>query len=94
MSEVLFLYLSDVFFGVTERCICECSKDVHTCFCFCVYVLYVLSERHSSVIGHSKCGGVVGVWYQLTVQRDGRLSCILAVPWGDECECRFCCGDL
>ena len=50
------------------------TEDVQTCFCFCVDVLYVLSERHSSVVGHSKCGGVVGVLDQLTVQRDGRLS--------------------
>ena len=41
--------------------------------CVCVDVVYVLSEYHSSVIGHSKCGGGVGVLDQLTVQRDGRL---------------------
>ena len=34
----------------------------------------MLSERHSSVVGYSKCGGVVGVWDQLTVQLNGRLS--------------------
>ena len=79
---------------MTECCFCESSEDVQTCFCFFVYVLYVLSERHSSVVGHSKCGGVVCVWDQLTVQRDGRLSCVFIVPWGYECECGFCCGDL
>ena len=31
---------------------------------------------------------------QLTVQRDGRLSCIFVVLWSEECECGFCCGDL
>ena len=65
--------MSDVFFGVTERCICKCSEEVQTCFWFYVDVVYVLSERHSSVVGHSKCGGVVGVRDQLTVQRDGSL---------------------
>ena len=65
--------MSDVFFGVTERCICRCAEEVQTCFCFRVYDLYVLPERHSSVKGHSKCGGVVGVWDRFTVQRDGRL---------------------
>ena len=89
-----YVYLRDVFFGVTGRCICECSKDVQTCFCFCVDELHLLSERHSSVVGHSKCGGIVGVWDKLTVPRDGRLSCIFVVPWGGECECGFCCGDL
>ena len=79
---------------MTERCICEFPEDVQTCFCFCVFILYVLSERLSSVVGHSKCGEVVGVWDQLTVQRDGMLSCVFAVPWEDECECGFCCGDL
>ena len=73
-SDVLLRYLGDVFFGVTERCNCEGSEDVQTWFCFCVYVLCVLSERHSSVVGYSKCGGVVGVWDQLTVQLNGRLS--------------------
>ena len=90
----MFIYLSDVFFEVTERCICECSDDAQTCFCFCVFVLYVLSERHSSVVGHSKCGGVVGVWDQLIVLRDGRLSYSFVVPRGDECACGYCCGDL
>ena len=80
-SDVLFVYLSDVFFGVIERYCCECSEDVQTCFCFCVYVLYVLSKRYSSVIGPSKCGGIVCVWDHLTVQRDGRLPCVFAVPW-------------
>ena len=79
---------------MTERCFCESSEDVQTCFCFFVYVLYVLSERHSSVVGHSKCCGIVCVWDQLTVQRDWRFSCIFLVPLGDECECGFCCGDL
>ena len=40
----------------------------------------MLSERHSSVIGHSKCGAIVCVLDQLTVQRDGRLSCVILVP--------------
>ena len=48
-SDVLLRYLGDVFFGVTERCICDCSGDVQTCFCFYVDILYVLSERHSFV---------------------------------------------
>ena len=47
---------------MTERSNCKCSEAVQTCFCFCVDVLYVLSERYSSVLGHTKCGGVVGVW--------------------------------
>ena len=37
----------------------------------------MLSELHFSVVG----GGVIGVWDQLTVQRDGRFSCVFAVPW-------------
>ena len=71
--DILFVYLSDVFFGVTERCYCRSSEEVQTCFCFRLCVLYELSERHSSVKGHSKCGGVVGVWGRLTVQRNRRL---------------------
>ena len=79
---------------MTERCICKCSGDVQTCFCFSVDVLYVLSERDSSYVGHSKCSGVVAVWDHLTVQRDGRLSCVFTLPWSDACESRFCCGDF
>ena len=30
-------------------------------------IVYVLSEHHSSVVGQSKLGGVVGLWDQLTV---------------------------
>ena len=62
---------------MTEICLCECSEDVQTCFCFCVGFLFVLSERLSSVVGHSKCGGVAGVGDQLAVQCDGKLSCVL-----------------
>ena len=64
------------------------------CFCLCVEVVYVLSERHSSVVGHSKCGGGVSVRDLLTVQRDGRLLFVLLVPCGGECKCGFCCGEL
>ena len=63
-------------------------------FAFLFMFFYVLSERNSSVDGHSKCGGVVYIGDQLTVQRDGMLLCIFFVPWGDECECGFCCGGL
>ena len=73
MSDVLFVYMSDVFFGVTEICICKCSVDIQTYFCFCVDVLYVMAKRHSSVKGHSKCADMVGVWDRLPVQHDGRL---------------------
>ena len=38
-SDELFVYLCDVFFGVTEICICKCSEDVQTCFCFCADVV-------------------------------------------------------
>ena len=61
-SDILFVNLSDVLFGVTGRCICRCSEDVQTCLCFCSDVLYELSERHSSALGHLKCCGMVGVW--------------------------------
>ena len=79
---------------MTKRCLCECSEEVQTCCCICVDVLFVLSEHHSSVVGHSKCGGVVGVWDQFTVHRDGRLLCAFVVPWDDACQCGFFCGDL
>ena len=46
---------------MTGRCIFKSAEDVQTCFCFCVDVVYVLSERLSSVVGYSKLGGVVGV---------------------------------
>ena len=29
-SNELFVYCGDVFLGVTERCICECSEDIHS----------------------------------------------------------------
>ena len=45
--NVLFVYLSSVFLEVTEICIFKCPEDVQTCFCFCVDILYVLSERQS-----------------------------------------------
>ena len=72
-SNVLFVYLCDILFGVTENCIYKCSEAVQTCLYFCVEVVYVLSERHSSGVGHSRCGGDVSVWDRSTLQRDGSL---------------------
>ena len=31
-------------------------------FAYVLLFLYVLSKRHSAVMVHSKCGGMVGVW--------------------------------
>ena len=54
----MFVYLCEVFFGLTEGCICECSEDVQADFSFSVNVVSVVPERQTSVVGHSKCGGV------------------------------------
>ena len=60
-SDVLYIYLSDVHFRVSERCICKGSEDVQTYFSLSVDVVYVLPKRHSSVVGYSKSGRVVGI---------------------------------
>ena len=64
--------------------------DVILLLCLCC----VLSEQHSSGIGHSKCGEVNGVWDRFIVQRDGRLQCVFLVISCDECECRLRCGEF
>ena len=46
---------------MTEGCICKCSYDVQAGFSFSINVVRVLPERHTSVVGHSKCGGGVRV---------------------------------
>ena len=60
-SNELFVYCGDVFLGVTERCICECSEDIQASLGFVVYVVSVLPESHPPIEGHSKDGGGIGV---------------------------------
>ena len=52
---------------------CKCLEDGHMCFRFFVDAVYVMSERHSSVVGHTKYGEVVGAWERRCVWRR-RLS--------------------
>ena len=60
-SNELFVYCGDVFLGVTERCICECSEDIQASLGFVGYVVSVLPECHPPIEGHPKDGGGVGV---------------------------------
>ena len=69
------MYTCNVFFGVTERCFCNCSEDLQTGFGFSVDVVRVLLESHSFVIGHSKCCEGVGVGYGCVVECDSGLCC-------------------
>ena len=58
-SDVLFVCCCNVFLGVSVSCVREGSEDVQSCSSFSVYVVCVCLERHSSIISHSKDGGVV-----------------------------------
>ena len=70
-SNVLFVYASDVFFGMTERCVCKCAEDVQASFGFSAYFVSVLLGCHSCLIGHSKSCGSVSVRYRCVVECDG-----------------------
>ena len=41
---VLFVYQGDVFFGLAECCVGECSEDTKAGVCLSVYVLKVARE--------------------------------------------------
>ena len=61
-ADELLVCGTDVLFGVTIRCMCECSDDVQPFFGFCVNTVCVLFERHPSVECNSKDGGCVCDW--------------------------------
>ena len=58
---MLFVYSSDVFFEVSDKYVCKCVEDVKVGFGCGVYFVRVLLDRHSSVMGHSKCCGSANV---------------------------------
>ena len=72
-SNVLFVNQGDVFFGLAEFCVGECSEDIETGFCFGVYVVYVGGEFHFVVICHFECGGRNDVGYGCVVKSYGWL---------------------
>jgi len=43
----------------------------------------VLPEGHTPIVGHSKCGGRVGVGYGSVVECDGYLCVVFADPGCD-----------
>ena len=88
-SNVLFVYSSDVFFGLTEICGCLCAEDVQADFGSSVYFVSVLLERHSCIIGHAKGQSVMGVLSSVTVGCvlyslfQGVISVNCGFGWGD-----------
>ena len=69
-SNELFVYCGDVFLGVTERCICECSEDIQAGLGFSVNVVCVLPECHTPIVSHSKDSGGVSLRDRCVVQRN------------------------
>ena len=47
---VLFVNEGEVFYGLTECCVGECSEDIEASFFLSVYVVYVGGEFHFFVI--------------------------------------------
>ena len=66
--DVLFVHQGNVFFGLAERCVGECSEDIEVSFSVSVYVVCMCLERHSIVVRLSKCGGRIGVGYGCVVE--------------------------
>ena len=66
--DVLFVHQGDVFFGLAECCVGECSEDIEAGFCLSVYFVYVGGESHVFVVCHSECGGRVSVGYGCVVE--------------------------
>ena len=67
--DVLFVHQDDVFFGLAEYCVVECSEDIEAGFSDSVYVVCVWGESHFFfVICHSECGGRVSVGYGYVVE--------------------------
>ena len=66
--DVLFVHQGDVFFGLAECCVGECSEDIKAGFCLSVYFVYVSGESHVFVVRHSECGGRVGEGYGCVVE--------------------------
>ena len=71
--DVLFVHQGDVFFGLAEFCVGECSDEIGAGFCLSIYVVCVWGESHFFVICHSECGGHVGVGYGCVVESYGWL---------------------
>ena len=44
--DELFVNQGDVFFGLAECCVCDCSEDIEAGFCLSVHVVCVLGESH------------------------------------------------
>ena len=59
--DVLFVHQGNVFFGLAERCVGECSEDIEVGFSVSVYVVCICLKRHSIVLCLSECGGRIGV---------------------------------
>jgi len=70
---------------VSKGCICECLEDVQGSFGLSVNVVRVLPERHSSIVGHSKCCGGVGVGNRYVVECDCGLCVVFAGPRLNKC---------
>ena len=83
-ADKLFVYLRDVFLGVTIGGGGKSSEDVQASLCFGVDSVGVVPERHSSVIGHSKDGGSGIVWNRAIVEGYYGLLVVFARPGGDE----------
>ena len=86
-SNELFVDCGDVFFGVTEGCICKCSEDIQASLSFGVYVVSVLPECHPPIESHSKDGGGVSVGYGGVMECDPGPCIVFLCPGCDECEC-------
>ena len=65
---VLFVNEGEVFYGLTECCVGECSEDIEASFSLSVFVICVRGESNFFVICHFKCGGRVTVGYGYVVE--------------------------
>ena len=66
--DVLFKHQSNVWFGLAECCVSECTEDIDAGFSLSVYVVSAWNELHVLVVCHSECGGRVGIGYGCVVE--------------------------
>ena len=82
-SDVLFVHQDNVFFGLAECCVGECSEAIEAGLSLTVYVVCVWDERHAFVVCHSECCDRFSVGYGCVVECYCRLCAVFAGVGGD-----------
>ena len=87
--DVLFGRLTNIFSGLADYCVGECSEDIEAGFSLSISVISVWDERHAFVMRHSVCGGRVGVGFGCVLECYCGLKIVFVGPGCYKRECRF-----